>query len=401
MDVLFFLNGASFAAVAGLSFYSFYSLYSRGSAEFKMSRALAVMGIFYFLMGVINFLWAFGILAPSGFDFALMNLVLSVVTSVIIIYISYKIAAKKNLIYLLFLFMAAIFAVNFRIKSFFIFSMAISSLLLVIAFVDLAFYSNYHLRRAGFFGLFYAGMLMLYIALSYTLFESFRLLWLLPNIAMFLVVRSFYLDVSNLGIHSLDLKIRKSSSTLHLVTLFFRFAIFLVSVMGFMVLSTIALHEFGHAIAAQYYGCEHTKAVIYDVLGSPHTEIICSSYYNDMVITLGGLMATFVVGAVFLIAGSEFTTLLSIIIFGLSLLISYGDLSELGISGNILAALMILSLIVISFGIIRLSVYHLRHDLLMGKPLNKGLQDAYHGLHSVKKIVKDEYLAFEKDGKNA
>src|SRR3989344_4895216 len=174
MDVLFFLNGASFAAVAGLSFYSFYSLYSRGSA-----------------------------------DFAMMNLVLSVVTSVIIIYISYKIAAKKNLIYLLFLFMAAIFAVNFSIKSFFIFSMAISSLLLVIAFVDLAFYSNYHLRRAGFFGLFYAGMLMLYIALSYTLFESFRLLWLLPNIAMFLVVRSFYLDVSNLGIHSLDLKIRK------------------------------------------------------------------------------------------------------------------------------------------------------------------------------------------------
>ena len=172
---------------------------------------------------------------------------------------------------------------------------------------------------------------------------------------------------------------------LNFANVFAKFFIFIISITAFMLLSTVALHEFGHAMIAQYYNCEHTRAVIYDVVLSPHTAVQCSSY-NDVLFTLGGLMATFIIGLIFLLTGSQFTTRLSYLIFGFALLISYGDLTDLRVSKNTIAAAIFLSLIIIIISIIRLSSFYLKQQEIF----KEGIKNIHRGKAEVKKILRYE-----------
>jgi hypothetical protein len=278
--------------------------------------------------------------------------------------------------------------------------MAVSYLLIMIVFLELVFFSNLYLKKAGFAGLFYTIISIIFLILISLDFQLLNLLWFVPNILMFFVLYLIYLDVKNLGILEKKKVLKKKKIVfLNLVNVFAKFFIFIISITGFILLSTLALHEFGHAMVAQYYGCEHTKAVIYDIIDYPHTEIRCSSYYNDTLLTLGGLLATLTIGLIFLLAGGAFTTRLSYLIFGFSLLISYGDLTDLGISKNIIATIIFLSLIIIIIAIVKLSSFHLKQQEIFkeGKQqeifkegIKKGIKKIYDGEAEIKKILKYE-----------
>lgn len=376
MSVIFALNGLGYLAVSLMSFYIFYSFLKKEETTAKVGNILGVNGIFYLLMSFLNFFWVFELLEPNNKDFVLVNMVLTVVTSILILYAVYKITGNKNLVYLLMLFITTVFAINFSIKAFFAVTLAVSYLLMALVFLDLVFFSNFYLKRAGFIGLFYVIVSVFLLVLTFLGNEAYRLFWFLPTISMFFVFLLIYWDVTNIGVIKIKReknKQKKEFAVLAYTSVFGRFLIFTVSISAFILVSSVAVHELGHALTAQYYGCGQFKAVIYDVI-APHTEIICDFYYNDLILTLSGFGATLVIALMFVLTGSQFTKGLSYMLFGFGLLISYGDLVDLGISKNIIALLLLLSLVIIVFATVKLSVYYLKQENIF-KIDKKGKED--------------------------
>lgn len=371
MELIFALNGLAYIAVALLSFYIYMTFCKKGDYSCKVGRIIGINGIFYFLMAFLMFMWVFGFSEPSNYDFILMQVVLTTVGSVLILYSVYQITGNRNLVYLLIFFITAVFAINFSVRAFFITTLAVSYFLTMIVFLDLAIVSNYYLRIAGYFGLFYAGAS---IAISsFILFgsESHRLPWFLPTILVFFVFYFINMDVSRLGIiKRIVIGKTKKFQAINYFVVFGRFLVFVVSMNGFVLISSIAIHELGHALAAQYYGCENLKAVIYDVI-APHTEFRCKFYYNDAVITMAGLAATMAVAIIFMLTGSKYTRDFSFLLFGYGLLISYSDYFEAGLSDNIAVILFVASLVCIMITVVGISYFYLKQEEIFKKSPDK------------------------------
>lgn len=377
MSILFALNGLSYLAVSLIAFYIYYSFCKKEEIACKVGNILGVNGIFYLLMSFLNFLWVFKLLEPNNEDFILISSVFTVVSSILLLYAIYKITNNKNLVYLLVLFITTVFSINFSIKVFFITTLAVSYLLITIVFLELILFSNFYLRRAGYIGLFYSASSILLLALTFIGKSAHKLFWFIPTASMFFVFLLLYFDVINLGIIRKEkFKQKKKILILEYVLIFSKFLVFIISVSAFILVSTIAIHELGHALVAQYYGCNQFKAVIYDII-APHTEIRCDSYYNDIALTLAGLAATLVIGMIFILTGGEFTLGLSYLLFGLGFLISYGDLIDLGISENIIAIVLLSSLIIIILAIVKISLYYLRQQDIFKDDIKNGVKKLY------------------------
>jgi hypothetical protein len=144
---------------------------------------------------------------------------------------------------------------------------------------------------------------------------------------------------------------------------------------GFIFLSTVSIHEVGHVFIAKYYGCEDTKAIIYDWGNYPHAEIKCRNSYNDTIITLGGILSTFIVIIIFLLSGNEFILRIASLILGFSFLVSYDDLVVFGISDNIITVIMLFSYIIILVSIVRLSTYYLSQEVIFKEGVKKSLNE--------------------------
>ena len=200
MSLVWSLNGLSYLAVALLAFHIFFSFSKKSGTVNKVGNAIGVNGMFSLLFAFLNFSWVFNFLNPANEDFVLMNFVLTVISSVLILYIVYKITGSKNLIYLLLLFLITIFAINFSMKTFFFFSMSVSYLLMVLVFLNLLIFSNFYLKIAGFFGLVYSSISIFFLFFTSLNFVFFDFLWFIPNILMFVVFYTIFLDIKKLGI---------------------------------------------------------------------------------------------------------------------------------------------------------------------------------------------------------
>ncbi len=358
-NFIYFLNGLSTLGVAILSFYVFF-LWLKNRNICGIGKLIGVNGLVFLLPSFLNLAWAFNLILPHRNDFILIDGCFSIIKSTILLLIVYLLVNNKHLLYFLFLFFLSSVAVLYSANVFFLFVSTISYLVVLIVSMDLVLFSNYYLKRAGYFGILYSFTSL--IPLGFVLFggEPSVMVWFIPNMALFFMLLSFYFDVKNCGV-TVRMK-RCSRYRIFLPLLFFKFFIFIMSMSSFIFLSTIAIHELGHSLAAQYYGCQKSKSIIYDLSDRPHTEMVCEGYYNDTVISLAGIILTLVVSFVFLFTGGEFTTIVSYIIFGFSLLIGYGDLIGLGVSVSIVFTIMFVALIFLIAGVVRLSTYYIRHQ---------------------------------------
>ncbi|MBW2975366.1 hypothetical protein KY366_06625 [Candidatus Woesearchaeota archaeon] len=357
-NTVYFLNGIGTLAIALISLYTFF-LWFRKKAVCKLGKLIGINGIFYMISTFMNLAWSFGLLSPEKNDFILIEGCFNAVKAVLLLVIVYKLVNNRNLLYFLFIFILSSIALPFySINTFFLLISATSYLLILIISMDLIFFSNYYLKKAGYMALVYSIISSLFLVFISLGREPSSMLWFIPNTAMFGVFLLFYYDIRHCGIAVKAKKIKR----INISVLFIKFLIFIISMNAFIFLSTLSVHELGHTLAAQYYGCEKGKAVIYDIMDRPHTEIVCKGYYNDVLITLGGVALTVAVGLIFLMTGGKFTTIISCLIFGFSLLISYGDLRDLGVSTNIIAVITFISLLLIIKGVIELSLNYIKQQ---------------------------------------
>ncbi|MBU5690078.1 MAG: hypothetical protein QXM68_03240 [Candidatus Aenigmatarchaeota archaeon] len=95
-----------------------------------------------------------------------------------------------------------------------------------------------------------------------------------------------------------------------------------------IILSTITLHELGHALSGKLLGCAQAKAVIYDTeSANPYTELVCYDKVDKMY--LSGLALTTLFGISFLTFDDKPNRYLSIVIIGFGIFLSSLDVFDL------------------------------------------------------------------------
>ncbi|MBL7055889.1 hypothetical protein ISS07_03185, partial [Candidatus Woesearchaeota archaeon] len=241
------LNGLSYAFVALVLFYSYFHFFSKEKNIQRIGNILGVNGIFYLIFALLHFSWTFNYLEPSEQDFIFMNFILTVITSVLLIYTVYKITSNRNLVYIFMLFITSIFAINLAIEQFFIFSMVASYLVMLLVFFELSFHSNYFLKKAGIYGVIGIIVSSFYLVLLFFNSAYLNLYWYIPNLFIAFSFYLIYLDIKNTGIIASS-SIKKEVTMISISLTYLKFIIFIISISAFALLSTVSFHELGHAL---------------------------------------------------------------------------------------------------------------------------------------------------------
>ncbi|MBW6442808.1 M50 family metallopeptidase [Patescibacteria group bacterium] len=149
---------------------------------------------------------------------------------------------------------------------------------------------------------------------------------------------------------------------------FFKIFIFVVLISGFIFISTVGLHEFGHVLSAKYYNCEY-KTILFEEDSYPYTEIFCpNSEFKKFIIWAGPLLPSLLAISLFIIGG-KFIREIALMMLGFNLLTTYKDLLDLGFSPYLRIGTIVLGLILIAIGLIFLN--HERFKLSLMVPFSK------------------------------
>ena len=353
---VWFLNGVSLAAIAVISFYGFLVWYTNKHIS-AAGKIIGINGLLFLIYSFLNFIWGVGVINPIESDFILLGGLFNIMKAALFVIIVYNFISDKNLLYVLFLFLLTALAMPSNINMFFCIISFVSYAVIAIASFDLFLLSDKLLRKAGIFSLFYS-LISIFLLITVSMSPS-KIISFIPNTILFIVFLLFVLDIENWGSKQKKEQKQKKRKIIY-PFLFMKFIIFMSFVTIFALLSTIALHEMGHALAGQYYGCERSRAVIYDLSDLPHTEMICTGYYNDTIITLAGVFLPIIIGIIFLLTGSSFTANLSYLIFGFSLIIPSLDLESLNVSQSSIFLVILLGFVILLYGIVKLSVSYVK-----------------------------------------
>ena len=394
MNALFALNTAAHLAVVIIAVIGLMHLFSRGKMFRTISGVLATIGTGHLLLGLMQLFWILGMLEPNETDLILLLLATTVMSSALFLYVSYKLTKSRHLIYVFLLYMMALVGAPFSMDAFVFLALGISCLVMLIAFSELLFFRNALIRRAGILGIASTFVMISFFILLANGVGPFSLPWLIPTALIAGSMHYLFRDMREFGVQA-DAPRTVHHPAIHVAAIFLKFIIFVFSLVAFTFLSVVALHEFGHAIVGEYYGCEKHTAIIYDITHKARTELLCSGPHSLFLITIAGFAITVLLGVVFLIVGDNFTYRLSTLILGYSLLVSYGDFADLGLSLNLNAMLAILATLIVMLSIIRLSSFYLRHYHLFDEDLKKNMQKVAKGEAQVERIA-----AYDDEAKN-
>ena len=353
---VWFLNGVSLAAIAVISFYGFLVWYTNKHIS-AAGKIIGINGLLFLVFSFLNFIWGVGVISPIESDFILLGGLFNIVKAALFVIIVYNFISDKNLLYVLFLFLLTVLAMPSNINMFFGIISFVSYAIIAIASFDLFMLSDKLLRKAGILSLFYS-LISIFLLITLNKDPS-KVIWFIPDIIFFMVFLLFVLDIENWGSRQKKEQKTKRRKIIY-PFLFMKFIIFMSFLTIFALLSTITLHEMGHALAGQYYGCERNRAVIYDISELPYTEMVCKEYYNDTIITIAGIFLPIIIGIIFLLTGSRFTANFSYLIFGFSLIIPTIDLESLNVSQSGIFLVILLGFVILLYGIVKLSASYVK-----------------------------------------
>ena len=155
VQIVYILNGLSQLAIALLAFYVLFSFYKKDKQIKLIGWILGLNGIFYFIFSFLNISWAFNFLAPNTPDFILLHTIITVISSILLLYVVYKITSNKNLIYLFLIFLISLFSITYGINSFFLITLLLTYFLIIIIFLNLIIVNHKSFSPRNFYGLLY------------------------------------------------------------------------------------------------------------------------------------------------------------------------------------------------------------------------------------------------------
>lgn len=348
MKWIFFLH-----SLASLSVFIILTIgFLRHARNKKINHAagyLFFIGIIYAIMSLFSFLWFLDYLEYREIDFLFIYSFAILVQSVLLFMLIYSFSGNRKLFYFLFLYLMVF--LSFFSSSFnFLYLFLITSFLLTLLFfINLAYRSEIY-KKIGFSGMFYSSLsLIFYFFLLFKIGEVFlfsffsTLIFLMPILEILEVLKK------NPPLNKGPKAYKESS---YLITLIRHF-IFILILTNFVFIATIAVHEFGHFMVAEFYNCEYTR-IVYES-NFPYTEALCSNISNSSLVTFGGIFLPFLISLFLFIVGGKFIKEISLLISGFNLIASSRDFLDFGFSENIVLGCIILGILFLIFGVLLLA----------------------------------------------
>ena len=311
-----------------------------------LTMPIAVLGLVVLFRAIVSFTFAAGA-TPLAADVALVDAALAVCLTLVLGLLVMRLTGHHDIAFLMGFYVISLAVVTVLFSHAVRDAQFLSYFLLVIVFLHLELVGQKDIREAGHFGMAFAGFSALLVLLG----QERSLFSLIVALPLFGFLRSLSRGIEA-GHATLIAEPPHGPSVLRVL----RLIGFTVAFYVFVALAVVGAHEIGHVAVATAYHCEYTKAVIYDPRGMPHAELSCSRPYSDMLLTLGGVIATTAVSMLLLLMpGNAFVYALSFFVMGFGFLVSYSDFSYLAAGKGFLALIHLVGLSFIVLSVVEMT----------------------------------------------
>ncbi len=357
LDLGYLLLALSYGSIAGVGFFTYYEWFQK-RIECFVNKYMLGFGLLMLVPTVMSFFWGTGYLPPATDDLKFLTGFFAISVSALMLLLVYKWTDNRNLLYIFMIYAVTVLAAYFSSELFFTVLMLASFIVSLVAFLDLFIASSHHIKMGSLVGSLYALFSTVLLGLSSLGVNIPESVWSLPNFLLAGSLYMIYLDGKYcMLLHPKPLvNLHHKKVVLHLV--FLRYVFYTVSITGLMLVSTVSIHELGHALTSKYYNCEHSR-IVFDLESFPHTEIACSNESVSGIITLAGVLATCLIAGFLLLTGEEFSMKLGRLMFSYGFLIGYQDFIDLGLNANIAAIISLTTLLALVGSFYEISKYYI------------------------------------------
>jgi len=299
MVSLFLLSSVVYFALVVFLAHGFVK-HHRNEKISRISNWFSTLFFVYLLLFILSLLWYFDYLLYDSSDFLVIFALLITVQTVILFRTHYLVSGNKAFLYLLVFYVFSLFFLFFSLQDFFEYLIIISFFLSVLLFFNFKNLIKPH-RLLGLVGVFYGIVSFIFAILLYFNAGDLLLYSFLSSLVFLFFVFLFYRGVENkIFVHS---KI-KSKRKEPLVLYFARYFVFIIIFSSLAMISTIGIHEAGHAITSRVLGCDYT-VILYEPNSYPKTEVICDNLAQEFYVALLGPVFPLVLALLLFLLGGE------------------------------------------------------------------------------------------------
>lgn len=343
MNFLYTLGSLVFLSVFVLSLSK--SIKNRKTLSPKISQTVLFIGIIYFILSTLSFLWFMDIIQYSSKDFLIIFSICTILQTIFVLRISRLIIGHKRIIYF-----SAIYAIISILTLIIFKSLAPVLILSIILFILLSLqfiFFDDNFMEVGLYGIVYSSsVIIIFILYLFKLIDSYFLAF--TSILLLGFISKMFLSSVKTPTNSFPKEKEKPYFMIMLGHI-----VFVIVFINFVLIGTVVIHEFGHYGVAKLLGCESGK-IIYEN-GLFYTEFLCEETSNTLYTTLGGILLPFLIALSLFFIGSKFVNETSILIAGFNLIAISRDIQSIGLSENISTLSTISGFILSIIGIIMLT----------------------------------------------
>jgi len=342
MNILIFINIGIFLLIFIMLFANFLRHYINRKVN-KIVHFLFIIGIISLFIAIMLLCWWLNLLEYQKRDYYIIYSAYIFLNSLILFFIIYYLTGNRRLLWFLFLYGISFFSLLSSV-SFMDFVMIVSLSFLLFIFLYFSIRFNVY-RKAVYAGIFYSSVSLLAAIFNEIFLKNLLLISLIQN-AIFIVFLFIFIRELKKSPPVILHKPQKEES--YLVS-FIKYFVFVVVLANFIFLGTIAIHELGHFAVSKFYNCEY-RGIIYQE-NLPHTELLCENHGNNTFLLLGGFLLPFIISLFMFIIQGKFIKEVATLVLGFTLIISYSDFVQLGLSGNIAFILLLTGIFFVVLGI--------------------------------------------------
>jgi hypothetical protein len=358
MKAFFLINGILYFGIFLFFILKFVKHYDTSTK--KIAKAFSFIGIIYFLISLFSILWFFNLLDYSQTDFLFLYSLGMIVQSFILFRVVYLFSKNKNLYYFLGFYVLILFSLFFSIDSFLVLSLIASSLFGLLIFINFAFLDEKY-KKAGYFGILYFTISIILNVILLIYQKNLYNFSFISGIFFFLFSFFFFGDLRKYPLEVTSKPKREKSYFFTMLS----HLVFIIVLTNFIFIGTVGIHEFGHYGASKLQNCEYQQ-IVYDG-NFFHTDILCEDSQGRLFVTLGGILLPFLIAILLFLIGGNFIKEIAFLIFGFNFVAISRDLSDLGISDNLVFFSIFVGIGFLIYGLYLLAKSKSEETLYFGK----------------------------------
>ncbi len=345
MKIMFFMNFLVTLIIFLILSLNFFKHYKKSRLS-KAINYLSVIGLFYFFISVISFLWLFDILKYSMKDFVYIYSIVIFIQTLFLCIFVYLFSGKKKVFYYLFIYLIVLISFIFPVLNYLGLFLVASFLLSFLLFIGLILKSSIY-KKIAYLGVFYSFISLIFQILHTLGKGELFVLSFFSNIIFLLFLFNFLKNLEKYPLQRGYSYKRQS----HFFKVF-RSLVFIIILVNFIFIGTVGIHEFGHFSLSKFYECSY-RSIVYEG-DLPYTEILCKDLSKNNFVLLGGVLLPFFIGICLFIIGGRFLRDIALLVVGFNLLVSSMDFVKLGFSENLIMAGSLFGVLCLIIGVVML-----------------------------------------------